>query len=72
MTYRFTPDKAHYTLDGTTARIPPYWPGTFGRPIRYKGEDGYMGMTRVWAIDGERKLKQTLFWPLRVLHEAGI
>lgn len=72
MTYRFTPDKAHYTHAGAEARIPPYWPGVFGRPIHYKGEDGFMGKARLWALGDERKLKLTLFWPIRTLHEAGL
>jgi hypothetical protein len=70
MSYCFAQRETHYTLGAAQVRIPPYWPGVFGRPIRYKGQDGYMGKTRLWALGEERKLKLTVFYPLRVLHEA--
>lgn len=72
MSFRFTQNDTHYSLDGSERRIPPHW-NLFGLPIHhYKGEDGYMGKTRLWALGDERKLKLTLFWPLHTLHEARI
>lgn len=72
MNFRFAQGTTHYTLDGAERRIPPHW-NLFGLPVhRFKGESGYMGKTRIWALGDTRKLKLTLWWPLQVLHEAGL
>lgn len=77
MTIRFSPDRRSYILstglldqDGRnivrTIRCPDEWM-KFGRPFIWKGEPGFMGLTRTYMIREEKKMKFTWFWPLRVL-----
>lgn len=57
----------------TAKPIPPEW-RVFGKPIRYRKEDGFMGPTRTWDADYADGIRRTivlkLWWPLRVL--AGL
>jgi len=51
--------------------VNPQW-RAFGRPFRYKGEDGFMGMSRTWMTKEYKRFSLTLFYPLSVLDKIRL